>query len=230
MLLRTFSLLAIALAIILLVVFLLLRWVNASMFSFSDDRMAQLFSQINHTPNFKYVETSDRKIHYMVVGDKTKPAVLFVHGSPGTWKDLREVFTNSELIDHFHFIAIDRPGFGKSGVGIPERSLIKQAEAVGKVLEQENTSAILVGHSYGGAVIPRVAIDYPDLVDGLVIVAGSVDPDLEKTKWYQILVHYKILSWILPKNIFSTNEEILALKNELVEMSNHWHQITHKEI
>lgn len=37
-----------------------------------------------------------------------------------------------------------------------------------------------VGRSFAGrlTLIVRFAMDYPDLVTGLVIVAGSVDPDL----------------------------------------------------
>tara|TARA_R110000868_G_scaffold304437_10_gene565129 strand:- start:2503 stop:2913 length:411 start_codon:yes stop_codon:yes gene_type:complete len=71
-----------------------------------------------------------------------------------------------------------------------------------------------------------MAIDYPKNVDGLILVAGSVDPELEQTKWYQIPVHYKIFSWILPKLLYSTNEEILALKEELFLMVPLWETIT----
>jgi len=209
--------------IALLIIYFLLRSVD---FTTSQEELDYYFSLIDYEPEFKYADLDDRSIHYMTVGDTSKPAVLFVHGSPGAWSDHRIVFTDTSLINNFRFISIDRPGFGKSGEGNPERSLEKQAEAVAKVLEQENTSAILAGHSYGGPVIVRAAIDYPELTDGLVIVAGSVDPELEKTKWFQIPVHYKILSWILPRDIYATNEEILALKKELQEMEPSWEQVT----
>ncbi|NET31732.1 MAG: alpha/beta hydrolase [Cyanothece sp. SIO1E1] len=207
----------------LLIIYFLLRSVD---FTTSQEELDYYFSLIDYEPEFKNAELDDRSIYYMTVGDTSKPAVLFVHGSPGAWSDHRIVFTDTSLINNFRFISIDRPGFGKSGEGTPERSLVKQAEAVAKVLQQENTSAILAGHSYGGPVVVRAAIDYPELTDGLVIVAGSVDPGLEKTKWYQIPVHYKILSWILPRDIYATNEEILALKEELEEMEPLWGQIT----
>ena len=135
---------------------------------------------------------------------------------------------NPNLLQNFRMISVDRPGFGKSGNGNPERSLKKQAELVAQVLKEENhsTNSILVGHSLGGPVIARMAIDYPEQVDGLVFVAASIDPDLEKTKWFQIPVHYKILSWILPDMLYSTNEEILALKKELIKMKPDWKLIT----
>ncbi len=43
-----------------------------------------------------------------------------------------------------------------------------------------NQKTILVGHSLGGPVIARTAMDYPDLVDGLILVGGSIDPEMEK--------------------------------------------------
>ena len=108
--------------------------------------------------------------------------------------------------------------------GITPDSHVEDILAVIKWRELNDIA--LVGHSYGGPVVVRAAIDNPDLVDGVIIVAGSVDPDLEETKWYQIPVHYRVLSWILPKDIYATNEEILALKDELQMMSEDWDKIT----
>jgi pimeloyl-ACP methyl ester carboxylesterase len=209
--------------IAILLIAVLLRFVD---FTTSQEEMDQYFSQIDYEPEYKFVEVDGREIFYMTIGDSSKPAVLFVHGSPGAWSDHRILFTDPDLIESYQFISFDRPGFGKSGKGIPERSLEVQARIVTEILKQENTTAIIAGHSYGGPVVVKAAIDEPDLVDGVIIVAGSVDPDLEKTKWYQIPVHYKILSWILPRDIYATNEEILALKNELEELSTEWDRIT----
>ncbi len=208
-------------AILLIVV--LLRFVD---FTTSQEELDYYFSQIDYDPEYKFINVDGREIFYMTVGDTSKQTVLFVHGSPGAWSDHRIVFTDPELIQDYHFISYDRPGFGKSGEGNPERSLQLQAKIVTEILKKENTSAIIAGHSYGGPVVVRAAIDEPKLIDGVIIVAGSVDPDLEETKWYQIPVHYKILSWTLPGDIYSTNEEILALKNELFEMSSEWDKIT----
>ncbi|GAB5408475.1 MAG: hypothetical protein BalsKO_08400 [Balneolaceae bacterium] len=165
-------------------------------------------------------------MHYVSIGDSSKQSVLFVHGSPGSWDNFLEFLSDSSLLNNFHLISVDRPGFGKSGDGIPERSLKKQAAAISSILDNEKTSAILVGHSYGGPVVVRMAIDSPESVDGMILVAASIDPELEKTKWFQVPVHYKVLSWILPGLLYSTNEEILALKNELQEMVPQWKSIT----
>jgi len=191
-------------------------------FSIKQETIDEAFSGLQFKPHYKNVDFHGRNIHYVTVGDTNKQAVLFVHGSPGSWDNFLGFLSDSTLLKNFYLIAVDRPGFGKSGYGKPERSLEKQAAAINTLLSHENTSAILVGHSFGGPVIIRMAIDSPNYVDGLILVAASVDPDLEKTKWYQIPVHYKIFSWLLPGVLYSTNEEIIALKKELHEMTPSW--------
>lgn len=209
--------------IAILLIAVVLRFVD---FSVSQDEMDHHFSKIDYDPEFKYLNVDGREIYYMTVGDTSKPQVLFVHGSPGSWSDHRLIFTDQELIKKFRFISFDRPGFGNSGKGNPTRSLELQAKVVTEILKKEKTTAIIAGHSYGGPVVVRAAIDEPELIDGIIIIAGSIDPELEETKWYQIPVQYKLLSWILPRDIYATNEEILALKDELVDMSSKWDKIT----
>lgn len=201
-------------------------FVHTINFSPDEEVIQSTFSSVEFTPEFNSFVHEGRDMHYVAIGDTSKPAVLFVHGSPGAWDNFLGFLSNESLLAKFRLIAVDRPGFGKSGDGIPERSLVKQAADINQVLIRENTSAILVGHSYGGPVIVRMAIDAPELAEGLIIVAGSVDPKLEKTKWYQVPVHYKILSWILPGMLYSTNEEIIALKSELENMEPLWYKIT----
>ncbi len=195
-------------------------------FSVSQEQVNAAFEGLDYSPEYHSFTYEGRDMHYVAIGDTAKQAILFVHGSPGSWDNFLYFLADSTALKKYRLITVDRPGFGKSGNGIPERSLEQQAKVINEVLEREQTSAILVGHSYGGPVIARMAIDSPQYTDALVIVAGSVDPELEKTKWYQIPVHYKVLSWILPGLLYSTNEEILALKNELEEMKSDWKKIT----
>ncbi|MEP1307343.1 MAG: alpha/beta hydrolase [Balneola sp.] len=197
-------------------------------FSMSDMDLSDAFKDLPYQHEDHSFIGDGRSMHYVAIGDTSKPKILFVHGSPGSWDNFLGFMKNPTLLEQFRLISVDRPGFGKSGNGIPERSLEQQAKLIAGVLDQENqaTNSILVGHSMGGPVIARIAIDYPKQVDGLVFVAASIDPELEKTKWFQIPVHYKVLSWILPDMLYSTNEEIIALKEELIKMKPFWKDIT----
>ena len=72
-----------------------------------------------------------------------------------------------------------------------------------------------------------MAIDYPELVDGLVIVAGSIDPELEPNEtWFRAPLATPFLKWILPRSMRASNDEIYKLKPELQEMLPLWKNIT----
>jgi len=197
-------------------------------FSVPPEEVPEHFAGLPYEPRFETFDFEGRPMHYAEVGDPAKPLVVFVHGSPGSWDAFINFMTRPELLEQARIISVDRPGFGESGPGRPERSLERQAAAINHIIEQRNAGrpAILVGHSYGGPVIARMAIDRPDLVEGLVLVAASVDPQLEETKWFQIPAHWPFMRWILPGMLVVSNEEILALKGELEAMAPLWGRIT----
>ncbi|MBT5706807.1 MAG: alpha/beta hydrolase [Verrucomicrobia bacterium] len=170
------------------------------------------------------VSLNERSFHYVDTGDANKPLVVFIHGSPGAWDAFEDFLKNRRLRDRARLISVDRPGYGRSGLGEPEKSLSTQAELISHVFKHNPSGqkAILVGHSFGGPVAAKMGIDHPNQVAGLVLVAPSVDPALEETKWYQIPAHWKLISWAMPRDLYSTNEEILALKNELKKLETQW--------
>ena len=154
--------------------------------------------------------------------------VLLVHGSPGSLSAFIDFLADSALTNRALVITTDRPGFGHSNFGIAEPSLENQAATLKPILEKfkNNRPVILVGHSLGGPVIARMAIDYPDLVDGLVLVAGSIDPDLEPNEtWFRAPLATPFLSWVLPRSFRTSNEEIYQLKPQLENMLPHWKEI-----
>lgn len=167
-------------------------------------------------------------IHYVKAGDDTKPLVLFVHGSPGSLSAFIHFLADTSLLRRTLLITTDRPGFGYSNFGNGEKSLQKQGEALKPILEKYkgNRPVILVGHSLGGPLIVRMAMDYPDLVDGLIIVAGSIDPELEPNEtWFRAPLATPFLSWILPRSFRASNEEIYHLKPELEKMLPLWSNV-----
>lgn len=167
--------------------------------------------------NFGFVESNQRKVHYAWSGDATKRALIFVHGSPGSWQGWAHFLLDKDLQRNYHIIAIDRLGYGASGRGISETSLDKQAQAVLETLQSNLSSqkAILVGHSYGGPVIASAAMLEPQKIAGLVFVASSVSPELEKIKWFQYPATWLPIRLLIPSDLRVCNEEIFPLKSEL---------------
>lgn len=69
---------------------------------------------------------------------------------------------------------LTKHGYNVSVVGNPNTGLADDAEATRRVLERQDGPAILVGHSYGGAIITEIGLEKN--VAGLVFVAAFV-PD-----------------------------------------------------
>ncbi|HEX5308562.1 MAG TPA: alpha/beta hydrolase [Solirubrobacteraceae bacterium] len=98
-----------------------------------------------------------------------EPAVLLIHGLPGTAEDFEYV---TPLIQGHRTIAIDRPGFGFSTGGYFPFN--RQLQAVHEVIERLRLARpVLVGHSYGGTISLGYAERYPGAVRGLVLVDAA---------------------------------------------------------
>ncbi len=151
--------------------------------------------------------------------------IVFVHGTPGNAKGWADYLLNIGK-SRLH-IALDRPGFGRSGPRSVVVSIERQAAAVKPFLQQaKSKKAILVGHSLGASVAVKTALDYPDKVGGLLLLAGAFDPDLEETNFIQLLGTLRPLAFLLPRDIENANRELLELKRELVAMAERLHEIT----
>lgn len=97
--------------------------------------------------------------------------VLLLHGQPGSSRDWEQVVQALGLRES---IAPDRPGWdgvrGATDLAGNARAALLALDA--RVLER----AIVVGHSFGGAVAAWIAVHHPERVAGLVLVAPSANP------------------------------------------------------
>lgn len=181
----------------------------------------------DYKDNFVTYQVHGRTMQYAWSGDKNQRPLLFVHGSPGSLDAWSQFMLDEKLQQNFHLIAVDRPGYGGSDAGVPETSLQKQAADIIEVLKsnQSGKKAILVGHSFGGPVIARLAMDYPEKIAGIIIVSGSVDPSQEHIAWYQYPADWFVFRWMIPSWLRVCNEEIMPLKGELEKMLPLWPQL-----
>ena len=153
-------------------------------------------------------------ISMLTAGDPDGQQVVFVHGTPGSaegWADFLLAVPPG-----FQYIAMDRPGFGKSGPKDAVTAIEDQARSVGQLLEiRSGRKPILVGHSLGGAIVAWLAATQPGAVSGLVIAAGSLDPSLEKIHPLQRVGASRPVRSLLPRAVRNANAELMVLKNEL---------------
>lgn len=176
-----------------------------------------------------YHRGTSRDLRYLQIGrDSTKPLLVFIHGAPSSAVWWLSMMRDSALRSEANLLAIDRPGYGGSGLGEPMTSVREQAENVAAVIRSrrlQEQKVILHGSSYGGTVSARIAMDFPDLVDGLLLQSASLAPSEEYTYWLTGPNSLWALSWILPSGLNTANHEKLVHEAELQDMADEWRKI-----
>jgi pimeloyl-ACP methyl ester carboxylesterase len=106
----------------------------------------------------------DRDVHLVASRDGTTigyrrlgagPPVVAIHGGLGTAASWRAVA--ERLADRFEFFLVDRRGRGTSGAGTQPHSLGHEVDDARAVLAAAGPGAVVIGHSYGGAVALEAA-------------------------------------------------------------------------
>jgi pimeloyl-ACP methyl ester carboxylesterase len=158
-------------------------------------------------------------LHYIQTGEKNKPTLFFVHGSPGSWDAYKDYLKDSLLLQKYRMIAIDRPGFGYSDFGKAE-DLETQADIILQFIKtiDNKKPIVLVGHSMGGPVIVKMATLQSNLFSHLVVLAGSVDPKAETPEIWRSVIKRKPIRYLIPGSLRPSNDELWLLKKDLVMM------------
>jgi pimeloyl-ACP methyl ester carboxylesterase len=200
-------------------------------FSMDEEAMKKAFKERELVPFSKKLEVGDDHIHYVSINQNRENLAVFIHGSPGSWSAFVDYFKNDSLLKSYDLVSIERPGYGLSDAGRPIISLERQAELIAQVLNEfEHSHVVLVGHSLGGPIAARLAMSYPERVQGLIMVAPSIDPEMERYEWYRTWISTKVGGWITPQDIWVSNAEIVPLKQELEEMVPLWNKVKSKSI
>jgi pimeloyl-ACP methyl ester carboxylesterase len=176
---------------------------------------------------FDSISVNGRNMHYAFTDGGRDSLVVFVHGSPGSWSAFIDFFGADSLLKMMDMIAVDRAGFGDSDFGIPDPSLENQSFQIHSIVSTFTQSTkILVGHSLGGPLIARMGMDYPQDYDKLILVAASVDPQLEIDGEMRSWLQNRFMKFLIPTDFWVSNEEIIPLKLELEKMEELWEGIT----
>ena len=156
---------------------------------------------------------------------KAKQLIVFVHGTPGSFTTFMHYMNDSLMQEHFHMISVTRPGWvERNAEKVP--SLDEQAAALEPLLRMDRSGkgTILMGHSYGGPVIAKTAMEYSELVSGLVFVATTGDPELSGPRWYNRLA-VVIPRFILGDGLKGANAEIMPLRPQLESILSGWEEL-----
>ncbi|MEM9250166.1 MAG: alpha/beta hydrolase [Pseudomonadota bacterium] len=130
-----------------------------------------------YPPTGSLIDVAGTQVHVHREGRVDNPAVVLVHGASGNSRDYSFDLA-PRLAEEFHVIAVDRPGHGHSPALHDEgESPAEQAAVLDAALEALGIQrAVIVGHSYGGAVAMAWALEHPARVAGVVSLGGATMP------------------------------------------------------
>ncbi len=126
-------------------------------------------------PLGRFVDVDGTRIHYLDEG--SGPPLLLIHGLGGQMHHFTQ-FLLDRLKSNYRLVILDRPGSGYStrppqasaAIDAQARTIAHFAKALG--LERP----LVVGHSLGGAIALSLALNHPEEVGGLALIAPATHP------------------------------------------------------
>ncbi len=191
----------------------------------------------NHTkPISQQTQLEMGQLNWVEVGNHDKSTIIFIHGTPGSWSFFSSFLHHQKLLDNAHIIAIDRPGWGLSQFNDKTQrsyTLSEQSKFLGQWLceiaeKSPDKQVLLIGHSYGATLAPKMAMDYPDCVSALLLLAGPADPELSKPRWYNRITNTTVFGRLVRKiapELKYSNKEMMNLSSDLKLIEDQWQNL-----
>jgi pimeloyl-ACP methyl ester carboxylesterase len=145
-----------------------------------------------HPPAGRLVPVAGERLHVVDLAParpSDAPPIVLLHGASGNLEDQR-LTLGTALAGRHRVILVDRPGHGFSDRpgGRADASPGRQAALIAQALARLGVPrAIVVGHSWSGALAAALALDFPERVAGLVLLAPVTHPWPGGISWYNRL-------------------------------------------
>jgi len=126
--------------------------------------------QKRYPPPGRMVDLGTHRLHLYETGSGNGPTILLEAGLMSTvlsWTGLQQ-----ELSKSFRVVSYDRAGLGWSDLGPMPRTAERLVGELRLALEKAAIAPpyILIGHSFGGLLMPLFATRFPKEVEGLVLI------------------------------------------------------------
>lgn len=149
-----------------------------------DDSTMNGMRFLRWTPQAEWIRIGDMgtqtvELHGECFGDQEKPAVVVLHGMLGSGRNWTTMA--KRLGDQFAVWSVDLRNHGASPHAV-EMSYSVMAADLAAFLDRVGLGpAILIGHSMGGKVAMRLAVEQPQRLRGLVVV--DISPKAYAPRW-----------------------------------------------
>jgi pimeloyl-ACP methyl ester carboxylesterase len=139
-------------------------------------------------------------VHVPADADADLPPIVFIHGASGNLRDPMHAF-RAKLEGRAELLFLDRPGHGYSERGGPEDAAPDgQAHAIARLMEKRGIAkAIIVSHSFGGAIAASFALEHPDKTAGLLFLSPATHPWPGGVDWYYDLAKMPVIGWLFTR-------------------------------
>ena len=148
----------------------------------------------------RMIEVTGATLHVVELGprDAAGPPIVMIHGASSNLEAMRRPLGERLAATH-RVILIDRPGHGwSSRARLEDSTPAVQGRMIEQALDKLGVGrAIFVVHSWSGALGARLALDYPDRVAGLVMLAPAAYPFPGGVGWYNNLAATPVIGPLL---------------------------------
>ncbi len=198
-------------------------------FRLSSEEVTERFEKVNLEIKEGRKIYKGRKIRFFQTGElkDSDQVILFIHGAPGSSQDYLQFLEDKQLRKEFCLMAVDRPGYGYSGFGHSMSSIEEQARSIFTLIEgiPREKKIILVGHSFGGPIVAKMASLFPNEIDVIIMLAPALDPREER--FIPLAKFSKIppIRWLTPYPFRVAADEKTAHVAELKKMDPDWASI-----
>ena len=170
---------------------------------------------------FARASSGEHQISYAYSGNTDKIGLLFIHGTPGGWGAFELYLENKQLQQDFFMVSVDRIGWGASPLALKDvdGNFDLQVNTINAVMESyPDKKWILIGHSLGASIAPKIALKNPNAVADLLLLAGSLKPSLGGPRWYNRAASTLVIANLIGKQMRRSNREIMGLRKQLAIM------------
>ncbi|WJV18154.1 alpha/beta hydrolase [Rossellomorea marisflavi] len=141
----------------------------------------------------KSISIKGVNIFYREAGQPENPTILLLHGFPSSSHMYRNLIP--ELMEEFHVVAPDYPGFGNSDqpeINEFEYTFSNYAILINEFVEQLNVEKFSIYvHDYGAPVGFRLACQHPERIQAIVTQNGNAYEEGLMSAWDPVRTYWE---------------------------------------
>jgi pimeloyl-ACP methyl ester carboxylesterase len=173
---------------------------GACLWLYTPDKPRGALEQAYANSPADFISVAGMRMHVRDTGPKDARAIILMHGlgsSLHTWEPWARTLSAT-----YRVIRFDLPGFGLTGEDPSgDYSDARSVQVLRALMDKLSLGrATIAGNSMGGKIAWMFAVEYPDRVDGLILISpdGFASPGFEYGKRTEVPVVARLLPYTLP--------------------------------